>query len=134
MGKLNELKTLIENYEERKIGLSEIISLIKDLTQKDVTQYDLDNYSASQDLESFCKVLLIESIKDWENIDDKMALILINEIVNNEIDDSVILRNSKALEKRYGKPQGTIYSMIFYDGLDDDEILIELKKDTIIRL
>lgn len=134
MGNLEEIKLIIQKYENKEAELSEVMARIKSLTGKDVLQYDLDNYWTSQDLESFCEILATKAIKDWEIIDDSMAIILIREILNNEIDDAIILRNSEALEKRYGKPQGTVENMIFYEELTEEEILIGLKKSNIIQL
>jgi len=134
MEKLLELQSIVKKYEESKSTLFETISSIKDFTGKEVTQYDLDNYWAYQDLENFCKNLLIEPIEEWQNIDDEKALILIAEILDNVSDDAIIARNSEALEKRYGKPQGTVVDMIFYEELNEIEILNQLKKDNIIQL
>jgi len=134
MEKLIELQLFVKRYEEKKASLIETISLIKDLTSKEITQYELDNYNASQDLENFCKGLLIEPINDWNNINDEKALILIVEILDNVNDDVIISRNCEALEKRYRKPQGTVIEMIFDEELNENEILIQLKKDTAIQL
>ncbi|WP_343615337.1 hypothetical protein [Flavobacterium sp.] len=134
MEKLIELQLLVKRYEERKATLIETISSIKDLIGKEITQYELDSYNASQDLENFCKVLLIEPINDWNSIDDEKALILIVEILDNVNDHVIISRNCEALEKRYHKSQGTVMEMIFDEELNENEILIQLKKDTAIQL
>jgi hypothetical protein len=134
MTNLEEIKVIIQKYENKEAEFSDVTATIKSLTGKDVSQNDLDNYWTSQDLESFCKGLIIESIENWKDIDDSMARCLIREILDNLIDDSIVARNSEALEKRYGKPQGTVVSMIFDEELAEEEIVIELKKNDIIQL
>jgi hypothetical protein len=134
MTNLEEIKVIIQKYENKEAEFSDVTATIKSLTGKDVSQNDLDNYWTSQDLESFCKGLIIESIENWKDIDDSMARYLIREILDNLIDDSIVARNSEALEKRYGKPQGTVVSMIFDEELAEEEIVIELKKNDIIQL
>lgn len=131
---LEEIKLIIQKYESKEVELCDVITRIKSLTGKDVSQYDLDNYWTYQDLKSFCKELAIEPIKNWKDIDDSMARIIIQEILSNITDDSVISRNCEALEKRYGKPQGTVGNMVLYEELTKEEILIELKKNNIIQL
>lgn len=134
MTNLEEIKVIIQKYENKEAEFSDVTAIIKSLTGKDVSQNDLDNYLTYQDLESFCKGLIIESIENWKDIDDSMARNLIREILDNLIDDSIIARNSEALEKRYGKPQGTVVSMIFDEELTEEEIVIELKNNDIIQL
>ncbi|WDF59434.1 hypothetical protein PQ462_22330 [Flavobacterium sp. KACC 22758] len=134
MTNLEEIKVIIQKYENKEAEFSDVTAIIKSLTGKDVSQNDLDNYWTYQDLESFCKGLIIESIENWKDIDDSMARNLIREILDNLIDDSIIARNSEALEKRYGKPQGTVVSMIFDEELTEEEIVIELKNNDIIQL
>lgn len=134
MTNLEEIKVIIQNYENKEAEFSDATATIKSLTGKDVSQNDLDNYWTSQDLESFCKGLIIESIENWKDIDDLMARKLIYEILNNVNDDSIINRNSEALEKRYGKSQGTVVNMVFHEELNEEEILIELKNNDVIQL
>lgn len=134
MTNLEEIKVIIQKYENKEAEFSDVTAIIKSLTGKDVSQNDLDNYLTYQDLESFCKGLIIESIENWKDIDDSMTRNLIREILDNLIDDSIIARNSEALEKRYGKPQGTVVSMIFDEELTEEEIVIELKNNDIIQL
>jgi hypothetical protein len=50
-------------------------------------------------------------------------------------DDSIVQRNSTALEKRYGKSTGTVRTKIFHvNNADPHKILEELKKETRIFL
>lgn len=134
MGLFDKIKLIVQKYEDKEVEISDVIKTIKSLTGKDVSQYDLDNYWTYQDLDSFCKVLVLEQNKNWKDIDDSMAMILIREILNNLSDDSIIDRNSEALEKCYGKPQGSVANMIFYEELTEEEIFIELKNNNIIQL
>ena len=51
--------------------------------------------------------LIYDEYKDWANIDEVKAIELLNEIKENIGDDSILGRNSEALEKRYNKTSGT---------------------------
>ncbi|OJJ19933.1 hypothetical protein BKI52_15765 [marine bacterium AO1-C] len=79
--------------------------------------------------------LSVNPIENWQTIDDKKVLELIQEMLNNTINDAILDRNAVALQKRYSKPEGTLIDMIFHQEMDNpQEILKELKKDTIIYL
>ena len=73
---------------------------------------------------------------NWKEIDDTIALRLLNEIFENIAHEGIFLReNSSALEKRYGKTIGTITDLIFYEDIkSSEEILAKLKTDTRIML
>ena len=79
--------------------------------------------------------LSINPIENWQTIDDKQALELIQEMLNNTINDALLERNATALQKRYSKTEGTLIGMIFHQEMDNpQEILKALKKDTTIYL
>lgn len=133
--KETKLRQIINDFENHIIKGQEAIELIQDLTGKLIDIGYLSEYWASEDLDMFVKKLLTEPITNWNEIDDKKAIELINEIVINVTDDSIIQRNSTALEKRYGKPTGTVVSKIFHQNINDPKKLLdELKKDTRILL
>ena len=72
--------------------------------------------------------------KDWANIDEAKAIELLNEIKENVGDDSIIARNSVALERRYRKPSGTVVEFLFHSDYKNKEILRRLKVDTTTNL
>lgn len=79
--------------------------------------------------------LSVNPIKNWQTIDDHTAIILIQEMLDNLENDTILDRNGGALEKRYSKTEGTLSDMIFYqDMTNSQDILKELKKDTTIYL
>jgi hypothetical protein len=130
-----ELIITIEQYENGHIDFAKAQSMIKALCEKEMTQYDLDNYWRSASIEEFVEELLQKSLDGWENIDDARALILIREILDNVTKDSLLNRNAEALEKRYAKPFGTVSGLIFHRSIKDENKILEvLKHDTVIRL
>lgn len=135
LDKHTEIKQIIIEYESKILPVEKAIVLIKDLTFKTVDKYDLDNYWTNTDIDSFVKRLLTPEFVDWRNIDDERALELINEILENTTDDSILERNMNALEKRYSKTTGKISDWIFYKNITDPrEILGLLKQNTSIAL
>lgn len=133
--KLAQIKQIINDYENKTLSVENAIVLIKKLTFKPIDKYDLDNYWTSTDIDSFVKRLITPEITDWKNIDDERALELINEILENTSEDSILERNMNALEKRYSKATGKISDWIFYDDITDpNEILRLLKQNTSIAL
>lgn len=79
--------------------------------------------------------LNLGKIEDWKDIDEKRALEMITEIIENLDNDSILKYNSDALEKRYAKTTGWLIDRIFHnDVLNPEEILTELKKDDRIIL
>jgi hypothetical protein len=130
-----KLRQIITDFEDRKIDGQVAVNLIQDLTGETIEIGYLSDYRGSESLDTFVDKLLVDHISDWENINDERAIELINEIQKNITGDAIILRNSIALEKRYGKPSGTVISKIFHEEIVDPRIILEeLKKDTRIFL
>lgn len=126
-----KLRQIVEDFESHKISGPVAIELIENLTGEAIDIDYLSEYWASEDLDTFVEKLLIEHITDWQVIDDKRAIALIIEIRENAGKEGVVLRNSTALEKRYGKPFGTVAGKIFKSGSQDAKLIFdELKKDT----
>ena len=134
MEKQKELIAIIQNLENGGDNISDTLNKIKILTGFETDEYTLRNYWTYTSLAEFCESFLTEPITDWEAIDDKRAIDLIQEIFDNLGKDGIILRNEAALEKRYRKPSGFVSDLIFQQDLELDNILIELKKDTTIYL
>jgi hypothetical protein len=133
--KEKKLRQIIDDFEKGKLKGQVAIEQIQDLTGELIDIGYLAEYWESEDLDMFVKKLLIEPITDWNKIDDKRAIELINEIKINITDDSIVQRNSTALEKRYGKSTGTIRTKIYHENIADPyKILEELKKETRIFL
>jgi len=133
--RFDNIKNLILDYESGNKKQSETIDSINEITVKGIDEYYLNNYWRSDHLDTVVRVLSIDQIDNWADIDDNRALVLIKEILDDLSDDGIILRNSEALEKRYKKSTGTITDLIFYSNKNSkEEIFSELKKDTIIKL
>jgi hypothetical protein len=125
------LRQIIEDFENRKVDGQVTIDLIKDLTGETVDIGYLSEYLASESLDTFVEKLLVEHIADWQLIDDKKAIELIIEIQGNPGKEGLMMRNSTALERRYGKSSGTVVSKIFNSDIQDAKIILdELKKET----
>jgi hypothetical protein len=132
---MNELKSVITDYENGLIDYDQAQTMILQLTGKNVEQYQLDSYWGAESLESFINRLLIDPIMEWQYIDDQQALALIEEILKNEMDGAILERNGQALEKRYGKPEGMISECIFHRAIHEAKLILsELKKETRIIL
>ncbi|MDF1699468.1 MAG: hypothetical protein P1U56_26685 [Saprospiraceae bacterium] len=71
---------------------------------------------------------------DSSHITDTVAKIMLQEILEHLEDDHLIDQYSELLEKRYGKPKGTIINYIFFEDLAVDEMIIQLNIDTITYL
>jgi hypothetical protein len=129
--KEKNIRLVIKNFEESKIEGENAILQLQNLTGEVVELGYLREYWRSESLDTFIKKLIIEPLTDWETITDERALDLIDEIIANITDDSIIQRNSDALEKKYGKPAGFVSTKIFRENFDDSNILLsELKKET----
>jgi hypothetical protein len=129
--KEKHLRQIIDDFENGRLNGQIAIQQIKDLTGELIDIGYLAEYWESEDLDMFVKKLLIEPITDWNKIDDKRAIELIKEIKINITDDSIVQRNSTALEKRYGKSSGTVRTKIYHESITDpNKILEELKTET----
>jgi hypothetical protein len=95
--KEKKLRQIIDDFEKGKLKGQVAIEQIQDLTGELIDIGYLAEYWESEDLDMFVKKLLIEPITDWNKIDDKRAIELINEIKINITDDSIVQRNSTAL-------------------------------------
>ena len=125
------IKNLIINYENKKSNLKDTIFKINKISYKKIDKNDLVNYWKYTSLDE----LLTKPIDEWEEIDDKESILLIQEILDNLTNDIIIDRNSEALEKKYNKSKGTISNWIFIDDICDSiKILDKLKKNDIILL
>ena len=80
-------------------------------------------------------LIVTPEIEDWQTIDDERAKLMLEDILKNITDDTIIDRNSTALEKKFSKPTGRIITWIFHENITDiEEILSLLKKNTSIAL
>ena len=133
--KEKKLRQIINDFESGKLKGQLAIEQIKELTGELVEIGHLSEYWSSESLDTFVKRLITEPITDWKEIDDNRAIELIKEIKTNITDDSIVDRNSDALEKRYGKTTGTLRTKIFHEDITDpNKLLDELKKETRIFL
>ena len=86
-------------------------------------------------LDDFCRLLAIEPIHDWQEIDDARAIDLIQEILDSVTDLAIQSRNIEALERRYRKPSGYVNGLLFEEEMTESgDVLNALKRDTVIYL
>ena len=129
------IKKIILDLENGKLDIKSVLFQIKKISNKEVTEYELENYWRSDGLDEFVRTIAMPELEDWNKIDDERALKLIKEMIEKINDTALILRNAKALEKRFKKSSGTLMELVFQKGMESEgEILIELKKDTVIKL
>ena len=125
----------ISDFESGAINLDDSLNKINEISTTEVNAYDLENYWRAESVEDFVKTISIELIKNPQNISDQQAIELIQEILDNIIETSLIHRNSLALEKRFKKTSGTVVNYIFHEDITDPKkILTKLKEDTVIYL
>ena len=130
----DQIKIIVQEFEKGKLSENEALLKINELSIVELAAYRLKNYWSSESMEEFIDTLVFERYQDWKSINDKEALILIEEMKQNSSNNSILQRNSQALEKRYGKPTGKMYDYIFHTELTKEEILKALKIDTITYL
>ncbi len=130
-----KIKQTIIDYEENKINIDNSLIIINKISSLKVQKSDLTNYWKHSSLDDFVNTLLVSPIENWESIDDKKALILIKEILNNFSNDAIILKNSEALEKKFKKPSGYVSDCVFIENISDpDKILKKLKEQDVLFL
>ncbi|CAM1345052.1 hypothetical protein [Tenacibaculum amylolyticum] len=133
--KNEEIKRIILLFEDKKIKAVEAIDQINKISNKNLTEDDLLSYWKHTTLDDFIKLLLTDSIVEWKSLNDEKSLNLIQEIIDNLEDDSLISKNSEGLEKRYNKPKGTVSDLVFIEGVNNPiEILKKLKENTVMLL
>tara|TARA_R110002049_G_scaffold307912_1_gene510127 strand:+ start:66 stop:479 length:414 start_codon:yes stop_codon:yes gene_type:complete len=129
------IKKIILEFEDGKLDIESALVQIKKLSDKEITEYDLENYWRSEGLDEFARNIAMPELEEWNEIDDKRALELIKEMIEKINDTALILRNATALEKRFRKSSGTVMELVFQKGIEsENKILTELKKDTVIKL
>ncbi len=129
-----EVTKIIQAYENGEMDLENAAARISAVTNKEVTPFELGTYSSHQSMEDFIQILTFKPIENWEKIDDARARDLIVEMFVMIESHVTQARNGEALEKRFGKPEGFVSDLIFFQEMDVEDILGELKKDTVIRL
>ncbi len=129
-----EVAKIIEAYENGEMDLENAVARLSAVTNKEVTPFQLDSYPSYQSTEDFIGILTFKPIENWEKIDDSLARDLIVEMYVKIESHEVQARNCEALEKRFGKPAGFVRDLIVVQEMDVEDILRELKKDTVIRL
>ena len=129
------IKKIILKFEDGKLNIESALVQIQKLSDKEITEYDLENYWRSEGLDEFARTIAMPELMDWNKINDEIALNLIKEMIEKINDTALILRNATALEKRFKKSSGTVMELVFQNGMESEsEILTELKRDTVIKL
>lgn len=129
--RLNDVIAAIKSYESESYDFDSTAAKIAEICGKTVECYQLDNYWRSESLETFAARLTIAPIADWADIDDARAISLISEILS---DPCVVDRNCEALGQRFRKTVEQVIDWVFQCDLTAEEVLAELKKDTVIYL
>lgn len=126
-----DIRKLILKYESQDLDFEELSNLLSPLIHAKLDRYQLDNYWRSQSLGEFIEELTISPIEDYDKIDDESALALLIEIVAHPESQAILMRNGEELEKRYGKPEGTISEYVFSQDMEPQDILKKLKEENI---
>ena len=129
-----QVTAIIESFESEEIREVVALARIRELTGRDIDGDWLRNYWRSESIEDFVDRVCAEPIRDYERLTDADALALIAEYL---LTQSPGRRDSieEALDRRFGKPTGTISDLVFQRDLSDpSSILEELKRDTRIYL
>ena len=135
MNKEKKVRQLIEDFEAGKISSENALIEINKLSNTEVDLSWLCSNNSSIDIETFIRILTVEPITDWKEIDDNRAIKILNETLESIDNHAILQRNFEALEKRYSKSLGTISDWIFHDDITDPKELLKLlKTDTTIRL
>jgi len=134
--KYKSVEKLIDDFESDKISATLTVAEINKIGYYPIDRYYLHSYWGSTDKDTFIKSIIIPPIQNWQEINDETAMTLIQEMLEMVAEDSIRFdRIREALEKRYGKIEGTISEYVFQnDILDPKKILKKLKKDTKIYL
>ena len=129
-----QVTAIIESFENDEITEAVALARIRELTGGEIDGEWLRNYWRSESIEDFVDRLCAEPIHDFERITDAEALALIAEYLQTQSPgrrDSI----ETALDRRFGKPTGTVSDLIHQRNLSDaSAILAELKRDTRIYL
>jgi hypothetical protein len=130
----SQVKAIVESFEAGTMSETVALSRLQELTGRTVDADWLRNYWRSESMEDFVDRVCAEPIADWQAIKDAEVLALIREYLQDPPPgrrDSI----GSAIDRRYGKPGGTLMGLVFQKGLTDAaSILDELKKDTRIYL
>ncbi len=132
---ITELTDLIRQYEQGKLSFEALNTRLLDENYSSVEKDYLENYWRSESIEDFVEILLVRPITDWALIDDARAVQLVEESVEH-LGRGIFHRNIEALALRYQKTSEEVMDL-FIDRepeLTANEILTELKKDTVTRL
>lgn len=125
---------VIESFEAEEITEAEALAKLHEVTGRVVDPGWLRHYWNSESLEEFVDRLSASPIGDWQELTDDDAIRLIAEYFKTESRgrrDSI----EEALDRRFGKPTGTLSELIHQRDISEPaRILEELKRDTRIYL
>jgi hypothetical protein len=129
-----QVTAIIESFEHSAITEAVALEKLREITGRDIDGDWLRNYWRSESMEDFVDRLCAKPIRDCERITDSDALELIAEDLAT---NSPGRRDSieAALDRRFGKPTGTVSDIVFQRGLSEPSLILEdLKKDSRIYL
>lgn len=129
-----QVTEIIQSFEKGAMTEAAALARLNEVTGREVDGDWLRNYWRSESLGDFVERLCAEPIRDYQRITDVDALALIEEYL---LTDNPGRRDSieEALDRRYGKPRGTMNDLVFQHDLSEpSQVLEELKRDTRIYL
>lgn len=130
----SHVTAIIESFEAEEITEAEALAKLKEATGRVVDAGWLRHYWRSESLEDFVDRLCARPIAGWQELTDSDAMALIAEYFQTESQgrrDSI----EEALDRRFGKPTGTLSDLIHQRDISEPgRILEELKRDTRIYL
>lgn len=126
----DKVNSILKEFEAGAISDAEAVRQIDVVTARSVDLDHLRNYWRGESKEDFVDRLCAAPITDWREISEARILELIAEFLATESPgrrDSI----GVALERRLGKPSGTLLDVAYHrDNSEPEQILEELKKET----
>ena len=110
MDKKASLKSIIQLFESGHASLPTTLNSINELTGREIDEYEILSYSSYTSLDNLCEALLTDPITTWKKIG---AGSLIEEILNNKTNYTILFRNSEALGKIHNKTTGQVKEIIY---------------------
>jgi len=127
---LGELLDSIENsinngdpYQANLKSLNETLSL-------PVDEYEICSYYGASTRDEFLRVRLMPDPHQFKEVNESELLWLISQILENVTDDALVFFYSRIVEINMSCPDGTLSDLIFQDGVEDPQEILEKLKET----
>jgi hypothetical protein len=129
-----QVTSIIESYEAGAVSEAAALTRLHEITGRVLEAAWLRHYWRSESLEHFVDRICAPPIADWHQLTEGDTLALVVEYFQTESPgrrDSIEV----ALDRRFGKPSGTLSDLIHQRDISEpSRILEELKRDTRIYL